>query len=106
MGQWSHSPLHSSSGSSGGVGTPSIFRRFMCPKQELRFDIDAPRNLLLLVEVFNILQETGKSPTFEREQLHQDLCVMSIRKRHRHHSFVNVPKSPGGEVFGDCSLLL
>src|SRR5215470_14713378 len=80
MGQWSHSPLPSSSCSSCRAGTPSTFRRFICPKQELRFDIDALRNLLLLVEVFNILQETGKGPAFEGEQLHQDLCVMGIRR--------------------------
>src|SRR5579859_2505112 len=56
-------------------------RRFICPKQEHRSHIDPLRNLLVLVEVFNILPETGKGPTFEGEHLHQDLCVIGIRKR-------------------------
>src|SRR5215471_17051315 len=77
-----------------------------CPKPQFRFDIDLPSNLLVLIQVFNSLQETGKGPACEREDLHDDLCIMGIRKRHRPHSFVNVPKGPGSEVESDPSLCL
>ncbi len=53
-----------------------------CPEQQSGFDIDPLRNLLVLVQVFNRLHETVKSPTLEREQLHQNLGVMGIRKGH------------------------
>lgn len=53
------------------------------PKQELRSDIDPLSNLLMQVEAFNILQETGNAPAFERENLQQNLGIMGICKRHR-----------------------
>ena len=75
--------------------TPCWHSRLCPTQQQLRFDIDPLSNLLVLIQVFNRLHETGKGPIFEREDLHQDLLVMNIRKRHRHHAFVKLPKCPG-----------